>query len=95
MPMSDASTIARLREQFDEALAAAASERDLQAVRDRFLGRRSGAITALFADLGKVPPEARREFGRLINELKSATEAALDARRDSLAVHSAIRVVLP
>ena len=97
--MSDASTIARVRAQFDEALAAATGDRDLQAVRDRFLGRKNGLIPALFAELGRVAPEARREVGRLLNELKAAAEAALEARREALAaarpVASPVDVTLP
>lgn len=83
--MSDATTIARLRAEFDQALAATATDRDLQAVRDRFLGRKNGLVTALFADLAKAPAESRRELGRLVNELKASAESALDARRAALA----------
>lgn len=97
--MSDASPIASLRRQFDEALGAATSEREIQAVRDRFLGRRSGLITALFAGLDQASPEARREAGRLINGLKRHVETALDARHEALSaarpVASPVDVTLP
>jgi phenylalanyl-tRNA synthetase alpha chain len=82
--MSDATTIATLRAEFSAALATAASDRDVQALRDRFLGRKNGAVTALFADLGKAPADQRRELGRLANELKAHVEVALEERRQAL-----------
>jgi phenylalanyl-tRNA synthetase alpha chain len=83
--MIDADQVGRLRAEFDQALSAAATDRDLQALRDRFLGRRNGAVTALFSALGGVSPEARRELGRIVNELKAHVERALGDRRDALA----------
>ena len=44
--MADAS-IDTLRAQFQARLAAAATERDLKAIDDEFLGRKSGSVTAL------------------------------------------------
>ncbi len=55
--MSDLPTsVSELRAQFDAALAAAASAADLQALRDRFLGRKSGLVTALYGEIGRAPP---------------------------------------
>ena len=34
--------------------------------------------------LGTLPPEARREFGQLVNTLKTEIETALDERRLTL-----------
>ena len=48
---------------------------------DEFLGRKSGSVTALLKTLGTLPPEARREFGALVNALKTEIEAALDEQR--------------
>jgi phenylalanyl-tRNA synthetase alpha chain len=83
--MADPTTIARLRAEFDQAIAVATTDRDVQALRDRFLGRKSGTVTALFAEVARAAPEARRELGRLINELKTAVEAGLESRRAALA----------
>ena len=97
--MSDASTIDHLRAEFDAALAATTSERDLQALRDRFLGRKNGRIPALFGEIAKAPPEVKRELGRLVNEVKSHAEAAIDARRGGFAaarpIAEAVDVSLP
>ena len=54
--MSDLPTsVAALRAEFDAALAAAATAADLQALRDRFLGRKNGLVTALYGTIAKAP----------------------------------------
>jgi phenylalanyl-tRNA synthetase alpha chain len=55
-----------------------ASPEDAEAFRVRFLGRKSGAVTALFGQMGAAPPEARRALGQRLNELKHAAEARLE-----------------
>jgi phenylalanyl-tRNA synthetase alpha chain len=69
---------------FDADLAAASSPDKLQAVRDRYLGRKGGRVSAIYAGLSAAPPEAKRELGRLANELKSRVESALGERRAAL-----------
>ena len=55
---------------------------EAEAFRVRFLGRKAGAITALFGQIGTVPPEARRETGQALNALRQSAEARLqDAER--------------
>ena len=49
----------------------------LQAVQDRFLGRRSGAVSGLLKSLGRLPPEGRRDAGRELNVLKQEIERRL------------------
>jgi len=70
--------VQRLREEAAGALAAAADASALQAVQDRFLGRRSGAVSGLLKSLGKLPAEARRDAGRELNVLKQEIERRLD-----------------
>jgi len=77
-------SVSELRAQFDAAVAAATSAADLQAVRDRFLGRKHGLVTALYGEIAKAPADQKREIGRLANELKQAVEAGLEARKDTL-----------
>ena len=97
--MTDPMTFARLRDEFGAALALATTERDVQALRDRFVGRKSGAVTALFGEIAKAPPDQKRELGRLANELKTAIESALAERLASLAATrrppGAVDVTLP
>jgi phenylalanyl-tRNA synthetase alpha chain len=72
-----------LRADFRARLAAAA-DRDLKSIHDEFLGRKSGAVTGLMKTLGSLAPEARREFGALVNALKTEIETALEERRAAL-----------
>ena len=69
-----------LKTETDAALAAAADLRAWDAVRVAVLGR-NGRLTALLRDLGKTPPEQRRERGAALNQLKDALTAAIEARR--------------
>src|SRR5688572_13941515 len=86
MPEStiDRSAIEELRRAFLDKLAVADTQQQLTALKDEFLGRKSGSLTALLKNLGSLAPEARREFGQLVNSLKSDVEAALDERRAAL-----------
>ncbi|MCC6163199.1 MAG: phenylalanine--tRNA ligase subunit alpha [Acidobacteria bacterium] len=84
--MSDLSvSVAALRAEFDTALAAVATAADLQALRDRFLSRKHGLVTALYGEIARAPVDQKREIGRLANELKQAVEAGLEARRETVA----------
>ena len=80
----DRSAIEALREGFRARLAAAATGRDLQTLNDDFLGRRNGSVTALLKSLATVPAEARREFGQLVNTLKSDIESAIHDKRAAI-----------
>ena len=97
--MPDASSIDRLRARFDETLSAAASDSDLKALRDQYLGRKGGAIAALMKEVASASPEARPALGRLANELKTHIEAALAAWAEKLAASRApagsVDVTLP
>jgi phenylalanyl-tRNA synthetase alpha chain len=78
--MADASSIDTLRAHFQARLAAAASARDLKAIDDEFLSRKSGSVTALMQTLKSLPPEERRAFGANVNALKTEIETALAER---------------
>jgi phenylalanyl-tRNA synthetase alpha chain len=82
--MIDATAIDRLRAEFLRDLSGLESEAGLQAVRDRYLGRKSGALAGLMKALASAPAEARPELGRLANELKREIEAQLAGRRAGL-----------
>jgi phenylalanyl-tRNA synthetase alpha chain len=81
---SDRSAVETLRADFRAQLATAASDRDLQAMGDAFLSRKSGSVTVLLKTLSSLPADARREFGQRVNALKSEIETALDERRAAL-----------
>jgi phenylalanyl-tRNA synthetase alpha chain len=80
-----------LREDFDRELKAAGDVSALQALRDRYLGRKAGAITALMKSLGSLTPDERRQAGQDLNTLKTHVESGLDAARDRAASDSTQR----
>ena len=84
-PALDRSAIEAARASFRARLAAADSDQTLKALHDEFLSRKYGSVTALMKTLGTLPPEARREFGALVNALKTEIETALDGKRTALA----------
>ncbi len=51
--------------------------------RIRFLSKK-GLIPSLFADFKSVPPEQRREMGRILNELKGSAQKKLNELRESI-----------
>jgi phenylalanyl-tRNA synthetase alpha chain len=73
------SPIDLLRSEFTDALARASNDSELKALRDRFLGRKGGAVAALMKELASAPPAERPALGKQVNELKQEIEAALDA----------------
>ena len=75
--MSD--RLAQLRAEFQQELQAAATEAEAAALRDRWVGRKAGVITAEMKTLGKLAPEERKTFGAQLNELKDHVEAAIEA----------------
>jgi phenylalanyl-tRNA synthetase alpha chain len=93
------SPIDLLRSEFTDALARASNDSELKALRDRFLGRKGGAVAALMKELASAPPAERPALGKQVNELKQEIEAALDARMADVAAArppaGAVDVTLP
>ena len=56
----------------------------LEDAKARYIGK-TGRITMLMKELGKLAPEERRARGQEINRAKAEIEAALNARREALA----------
>jgi phenylalanyl-tRNA synthetase alpha chain len=75
-----ASQIDSLRTQFETDVAAAAGADALRAVRDRYLARKGGLVSALLKALGSAPPETRPALGKLANDLKQQIESTLEER---------------
>jgi phenylalanyl-tRNA synthetase alpha chain len=78
------SDITRLRGEFQEELARVSSEADLQTLRDKYLGRKSGAVTALMKSVATAPPELKPVLGKQANELKQEIEQQLAERKAAL-----------
>jgi phenylalanyl-tRNA synthetase alpha chain len=71
-----------LRAEFDAVVVADLAA--LQALRDRCLGRKSGALSALLKSLGQLAEGERRDAGQELNALKAAIERRLDALGEAL-----------
>jgi phenylalanyl-tRNA synthetase alpha chain len=69
--------LAELRERFEQHLAAVSSAGDLSALRDKYLGRKSGLIAAEKKRVGSLSADERAGFGRDVNELNALVEAEL------------------
>jgi phenylalanyl-tRNA synthetase alpha chain len=66
-----------------EAIAKAKDDAELQALRVRFLGKKS-ELSAALREIGQLDAKARAEAGGRANRVKVAVEAALDARAQGL-----------
>jgi phenylalanyl-tRNA synthetase alpha chain len=88
-----------LRSRFQGEFATASSDADLKALRDRYLGRKGGAVAALLKEVAGAPADQRPILGREANELKREIETALDEKRAALesskAPAGAVDVSLP
>jgi phenylalanyl-tRNA synthetase alpha chain len=66
-------------------VAAAADLGALEEVRNRYLGRGDGLISARLRGIGQIPDEAaRRQVGKTLGELRSRVDDALEERRRDL-----------
>ena len=97
--VTDRSTVDALRTDFQVRLAAAVTDAAVKALADEFLSRKSGSVTGLMKTLGSLAPDARREFGALVNALKHDIETAVEERRRALAAArppaGAVDITLP
>lgn len=69
------------------ALHSVSDQVELEQVKARFLGK-SGELTELLKQLGKLPPEEKRTAGAVINQAKQQFEAVMNQRREQLAAES-------
>ncbi len=82
-PMNLAETLQSLRTDSVARIGAAADIESLDAIAAAAVGRES-PIAAARRGLGSMPPEERRDAGRLINEVAKEIEATVAARREEL-----------
>lgn len=66
------------------AIAAIKSKLDLEAVENKFLGRKNGALTELMKGLKDLSDEARKSAGQLLNEVKGVIETAVAEKKSAL-----------
>jgi phenylalanyl-tRNA synthetase alpha chain len=97
-PLPDSAAVTAQIASFERDLAAAASPRDAQAVRDRYLGRKNSVVASWMQMIGGASAEQKREIGRYANELKQAIEERWTAHQASAAdvrPAGAVDVTLP
>ncbi len=75
--------LASLRDSLLQQIAAAATLDALETVRVDALGKK-GSITALFATMGSLPPDQRKDAGAQFNNIKQLVTDALQARKGVL-----------
>ncbi|HQH33853.1 MAG TPA: phenylalanine--tRNA ligase subunit alpha, partial [Petrotogaceae bacterium] len=56
---------------------------DLQNIKARYLGKK-GTVTDLMKEIGRIPPESKKEYGMLVNELKNDIEALLETKEEQV-----------
>ena len=82
--------IKQIRQVAEEAIAAAQSEQEIEALRIRFLGKK-GELTAILKQMGGVSPEERPIIGQLANEVRSYIEEQISTISTSLKAQSAAK----
>jgi phenylalanyl-tRNA synthetase alpha chain len=75
--------VERLRVEAEAAIASAPDSEAVEALRVKYLGRRS-ELTEILRGIGQLPAEQRGPVGSAANEARQALEAALASRRDEL-----------
>jgi phenylalanyl-tRNA synthetase alpha chain len=90
--------VALLHDQFTQDLAAAKTDADLRAVRDKYLSRKHGLISTFLKDVASAPADQRRTLGQAANGLKQYAETQLTAAEEVLRSRpaaDAVDVTLP
>ncbi len=72
-----------LKKELTERLEEVSSFIDLGTVKTEFLGKK-GKITELSMMIKTLSPEEKKDFGRLLNEIKTFAEEVLQAKQDSI-----------
>lgn len=72
-----------IQSQASQAFKAAASTKDLYDLKVQFLGKQ-GSFSSVMKEMGKLPPDEKPLFGKLVNEVKQALEALYDSREAEL-----------
>jgi phenylalanyl-tRNA synthetase alpha chain len=99
MTLPDQSSVDEQVAAFERDLAHAASARDAQSIRDRYLGRRNSVVASWMQLIASASPEEKRAIGRVANQLKEAIESRwtryLEEARQHERPANAVDVTLP
>jgi len=80
--------LSNLRQRFLEDLQAVATSDDLTALRDRYIGRKSGLIAAEKKRIGSIPAGQRAEFGQQVNEISAQVETEIASLAEQFAAQA-------
>src|SRR6185295_12178999 len=83
----------QLRQQFSQDIKAVSSPDDLNALRDKYLGRKSGLIAAEKKRVGALAPDERAAFGQQVNQLNAEVEAEIARLNERFAAESQERAL--
>ncbi|HKS39291.1 MAG TPA: phenylalanine--tRNA ligase subunit alpha [Blastocatellia bacterium] len=83
----------KLREQFSEDLKAVKSVDDLNALRDKYLGRKAGLIAAEKKRVGQLASEDRASFGQQVNQLNQEVESGIARLGENFAAEAEARAL--
>jgi phenylalanyl-tRNA synthetase alpha chain len=78
----------QIREQFLADLSAVNTPEALTALRDKYLGRKSGLIVAEKKRVGGLAPEARADFGNQVNQISAEVEARIGELNEKFAAQA-------
>jgi phenylalanyl-tRNA synthetase alpha chain len=99
MPLPNLHTIEGVLARFHDDLYAAATARDQQAVRDRYLGRKNSVMAEWMERLAAASPAEKRTLGQETNALKKELEARwatfLEKKQANAAPADGVDVTLP
>lgn len=76
--------IEKLRKEFQSKVDQSASLSELDELKNQYLGRKRGILTALLKEIPGLPAEQRAEAGKRLNQLKLWMEEHLNARKQML-----------
>jgi phenylalanyl-tRNA synthetase alpha chain len=82
-----------LREQFSEDMKTVQSADDLNALRDKYLSRKSGLIAAEKKRVGQLAPEQRAAFGQQVNQLSLEVESGIARLGENFAAEAETRAL--
>src|SRR5215813_440133 len=80
--------LSNLLQQFREDLQAVASSDALTALRDKYIGRKSGLVAAEKKRIGSIAADERAEFGRQVNEINAEVEAEITRLAEQFAAQA-------
>jgi phenylalanyl-tRNA synthetase alpha chain len=85
--------LSQLKAQFSDDLKAVTTADGLNALRDKYLGRKSGLIASEKKRVGSMASDERAEFGRQVNELGSLVESEIDRLSERFAAEREARAL--